>query len=188
VGYTGGTEVNPTYHSLGEHSESIEIEYDPRVISYEDLLTIFWEGHDPFARSWSTQYRAAIFYHNDEQKRLAEKTRDKIEATKKMKVRTEILPDSAFNMAEAYHQKYSLRGNGEIMKEFRAIYPSDEAFVNSTAAARVNGYLGGFGSFEDIQEAVNNLGLSAQGRERLLAAIRKQGEKYGASAFCVHKR
>jgi hypothetical protein len=52
----------------------------------------------------------------------------------------------------------------------------------------VNGYLGGFGSFEDIQEAVNNLGLSAQGRERLLAAIRKQGEKYGASAFCVHKR
>ena len=180
--------MNPTYHSLGDHSESIEIEYDPRVISYEDLLTIFWEGHDPFAGSWSTQYRAAIFYHNGAQKRLAEKMRDKIEATKKMKVRTEILPASIFYMAEAYHQKYSLRGNGEIMKEFRAIYPSDEAFVNSTAAARVNGYLGGFGSFEDIQEAVSNLGLSAQGRERLLAAIRKQGEKYGASAFCVHKR
>jgi len=179
--------VNPTYHSLGDHSESIEIEYDPRVISYEDLLTIFWEGHDPCSRSWSTQYRAAIFYHNDEQKRLAEKTRDMIEATKKAKVRTEILPASTFYVAEAYHQKYSLRGDGEIMKEFQAIYPSDEAFMNSTAAARVNGYLAGFGSFEDVQEAIGNLGLSAERSERLLAAIRKRGERYGTSAFCVHK-
>jgi peptide-methionine (S)-S-oxide reductase len=179
--------VNPTYRSLGDHSESIEIAYDRRVVSFEDLLRIFWEGHDPFARSWSTQYRAAIFYHNDEQKRLAEKTRDKIEAAKKTKVYTEILPASTFYVAEAYHQKYSLRGNGEIMKEFRAIYPSDESLMNSTAAARVNGYLAGFGSLEDVQAALNNLGLSAQTRDGLLAEIRKQGERYGTSAFCTRK-
>jgi len=113
--------------------------------------------------------------------------RDKIEATKKAKVETAILPASTFYLAEAYHQKYSLRGSGEIMKEFRAIYPSDEAFMNSTAAARVNGYQGGFGSFEDVQEAVNNIGLSAQTCDGLLAAIRKQGERYGTSAFCSRK-
>ena len=77
--------VNPTYHSLGDHSESIEIDYDPTMVSYRDLLKIFWEGHDPAARSWSTQYKAAVFYHNDEQKRLAEETRERIEATRKIK-------------------------------------------------------------------------------------------------------
>jgi peptide-methionine (S)-S-oxide reductase len=178
--------MNPTYHNLGNHSESIEIDYDPTVVSYQDLLKIFWEGHDPGARSWSTQYKAAIFYHNDGQKRLAEETRDRIEAAGKIKVRTEILPFSRFYVAEGYHQKYSLRGETEIMKEFRAIYPSDEALMNSTAAARVNGYLTGLAGFEDVQEAVDNLRLSAQARDRLLAAIRKQGDRYG-NAFCDRK-
>jgi peptide-methionine (S)-S-oxide reductase len=145
------------------------------VISYQDLLRIFWEGHDPSARSLSTQYKAAIFYHNDEQKRLAEETRKRIEATEKIKVQTEILPFSTFYAAEAYHQKYSLRGQKEIMNEFRAIYPSDEGLMNSTAAARVNGYLNGFASSEDVQEAVNNLGLSPDAHDRLLAAIKKHG-------------
>jgi peptide-methionine (S)-S-oxide reductase len=178
--------MNPTYHSLGDHSESVEIDYDPTVVSYADLLKIFWEGHDPGARFWSTQYKAAVFYHNDEQKRLAEETRQRIEAARKIKVRTEILPSSTFYVAEAYHQKYSLRGQTEIMKEFRAIYPSDEGLMNSTAAARVNGYLAGLGCFEEVQEAVGNLGLSTDARERLLAATRKQGERYG-SAFCGRK-
>ncbi len=175
--------MNPTYHSLGDHSESIEIDYDPTVVSYKDLLKIFWEGHDPGARPWSTQYKAAIFYHDDGQKRLAEATRDAIEAARKIKVRTEILPASTFYLAEGYHQKYSLRSQTEIMKEFRAIYPSDEAFVNSTATARVNGYLAGLARFEDVREAVDNLGLPANGRDRLLGAIRKQGERFGG-AFC----
>ena len=92
--------MNPTYHSLGDHSESIQIDYDPAMVSYKDLLKIFWEGHDPTARSWSTQYKAAIFYHNDEQKKLAEETRDRIETTQKIKVQTEILPFSRFYVAE----------------------------------------------------------------------------------------
>lgn len=178
--------MNPTYHNLGNHSESIEIDYDPTVVSYQDLLKIFWEGHDPGAGSWSTQYKAAIFYRNDEQKRLAEETRETIGAARKIKVRTEILPYSTFYVAEDYHQKYSLRGQTEIMKEFRAIYPSDEAFMNSTAAARANGYLTGLAGFEGVREAVDNMGLSAQACDRLLAAIRKQGDSYG-NAFCGRK-
>jgi len=178
--------VNPTYHSLGDHSESVEIDYNPAIVSYQDLLKIFWEGHDPGARPWSTQYKAAIFYHNDEQKRLAEETRKGIEATRKIKVHTEILPSSTFYVAEGYHQKFSLRGQPEILKEFRAIYPSDEGLMNSTAAARVNGYLSGLTGFEDVQEAVDNLRLAAQARDRLLAAIRKHGDRY-RSAFCSRK-
>lgn len=178
--------MNPTYHSLGDHSESIEIDYDPAIVSYRDLLQLFWEGHDPAARSWSTQYKAAVFYHNDSQKKLAEETRAGIEATRRIKVRTEILPFSTFYVAEEYHQKYSLRGQPEIMKEFRAVYPSDEELTNSTAAARVNSYLNGLTSFENVTDAVDKLGLTAQARDRLLAAIRKQGDRYGF-AFCGHK-
>ena len=173
VGYTGGTKLNPTYHSLGDHSESIEIDYDPKVISYSDLLKRFWEAHDPSMGSWSTQYKAAIFYHNDEQRKLAEETRDKIEATQKIKVQTQIVPFSRFYVAEAYHQKYGLRGDREFMREFRSIYPSDEALMNSTAAARVNGYLSGYGTAAALQEEINSLGLSPEGRSRLLELAKK---------------
>ncbi len=145
------------------------------MISYKDLLKRFWEGHDPTARSWSTQYKATIFYHNDEQKKLAEETRERIEAEQKIKVQTEILPFSRFYAAEAYHQKYGLRGHNEFMREFRSIYPSDEALMNSTAAARVNGYLSGFGSSAALQEEIDNLGLSPEARGRLLELVKKRG-------------
>ena len=143
------------------------------MISYRDLLRRFWEGHDPTARSWSTQYKAAIFYHNDEQKKLAEETRNKIEATQKIKVQTEILPFSLFYVAEAYHQKYGLRSDGDFMREFRSICPSDEALMNSTAAARVNGYLSGYGTAAALQEEINSLGLSPAGQRRLLDLAKK---------------
>ena len=175
--------MNPTYHSLGDHTESIEIDYDPAAVSYEDLLAIFWEGHDPWARPWSTQYKAAIFYRNDEQRRLAEESRKRIAAKQKTTVRTEIVPFSTFYTAEAYHQKYSVRSQPEIMKEFRAIYSSDDAFMNSTATARVNGYLNGLSDFESVREAVGKIAISAQTRERLLAEIRKHGERFGR-ALC----
>jgi hypothetical protein len=143
------------------------------VISYEELLKRFWAGHDPNERSWSTQYRAAVFYHNDEQRKLAEQTRDRIEAVQKIKVQTEILPFSRFYVAEAYHQKYGLRGQSEFMREFRSIYPSDEAFMNSTAAARVNGYLSGFGSSAALQKEIDGYGLSPEAQRRLLELVKK---------------
>ena len=165
--------MNPTYHSLGDHSESIQIDYDPTVISYKDLLKRFWEAHDPSTGSWSTQYKAAIFYHNDEQKKLALETRDEIEATQHIKVKTEILPLSRFYVAEAYHQKYGLRSHSEFMREFRNIYPSDEALMNSTAAARVNGYLSGYGTAASLQEEIGLLGLSPEAQRKLMGYAKK---------------
>ena len=143
------------------------------MISYEELLKRFWEGHDPTARSSSTQYKAAVFYHNNEQRKLAEETRDRIEAAQKIEVHTEILPFSRFYVAEAYHQKYGLRGHNEFMREFRSIYPSDEALMNSTAAARVNGYLSGFGSSAALQKEIDSYGLSPEAQRRLLELVIK---------------
>jgi len=171
VGYTGGTKKNPTYHSLGDHTETIQIDFDPEKISYGSLLGVFWASHDPTGRSWSRQYKAAIFYHDELQRNLAVATRDRLAAKLGAKIHTEILPYGGFFLAEPYHQKYRLRSARDIMAEFSAMYSLDEDFVNSTAAARVNGYLGGYGSPEVVKSVIGELGLSPGASKRLLDIV-----------------
>ena len=173
VGYAGGQKKDPTYRSIGDHSETIQIDYDPTRISFKKLLSIFWYNHDPTQRAWSRQYMSAIFYHNDEQKKLALDTQIFEEKQRNKKTQTQILPFSNFYLAEDYHQKYQLRGHGDLMGEFKAMYPIDIDFINSTAAARVNGYLGGHGTPEGVNATIDNLGLSVAGRQRLLAISNK---------------
>jgi methionine-S-sulfoxide reductase len=167
VGYTGGQQENPTYHNLGDHTETVEIDYDPTQISYAELLDIFWQSHNPVMPSWKRQYMSAIFYHNDEQKRLAEKTRDR-EAEKKGEIHTEIAPLSQFYLAEDYHQKYNLRQQTDLMKEFKAVY-NDAEFINSTVAARTNGYVAGYGSLSQLEREIDQFGLSEKATEKLRA-------------------
>lgn len=123
VGYTGGRTENPTYrevcgHGTG-HAEALEISFDPAVISYRELLKIFWECHDPTQLNRQgpdigDQYRSAIFYHSAEQKLLAEEARDQLDNSGRLRRRivTEIVPAVTFWEAEAYHQKYHARNGG----------------------------------------------------------------------------
>jgi methionine-S-sulfoxide reductase len=90
VGYAGGTTENPTYHNLGGHSETIQIEYDPTRISYQELLDVFWAGHAPTQPAWSRQYASLIFYHDEEQRRLAQASKERYEAQCDCQVYTEI--------------------------------------------------------------------------------------------------
>ena len=172
VGYAGGTTKEPTYHNLGDHSETIQIDYDPTQISYTELLDVFWDSHDPSIKSGSRQYMSIIFYHNDEQKKLAMKTKER-EAARTDEIYTEIVPATEFYAAEAYHQKYQLRHAPDFMKEFAAIYPDDDDFMNSTAAARVNGYVGGYGRATDLEAELSDLGLSPEASEKLRRMVRR---------------
>jgi len=118
VGYTGGHMKDPTYHHVCSdatgHAEAIEIEFDPKKVSYEELLNKFWEIHDPTSYhkqgpDVGSQYRAAIFYHNEKQKQAAAKSKEKLQKSEKYgnkKIVTEIVKASAFYPAEEYHQKY----------------------------------------------------------------------------------
>ena len=171
VGYAGGTKEAPTYHSLGDHTETIQIDYDPSQISYSDLLDVFWRHHNPNSRAWSKQYMAAVFYHDEEQKKLAEESRDREASKQKEEIQTKILPFTAFYRAEDYHQKYQLRRERNLLKEFEKIYPEDGDLVDSTAAARVNGYLGGYGTAADLKTDLSRLGLSAEGSRYLLRIV-----------------
>jgi len=172
VGYAGGTLKNPTYHNLGDHSESIQIDFDPTKLTYERLLDKFWHAHNPCRAEYSRQYRSAIFYHNDEQKKLALETMHREEATRG-KIATAIVPATEFYLAEDYHQKYAIRCSSELSAEFNAMYPKLNDFVNSTAAARVNGYLNGSGSRAQFEAEAPELGLSTKAVEILRRRMRE---------------
>ncbi len=116
-GYTGGKTKNPTYEEVSAgitgHAESVEIAFDPATITYARLLEVFWKNIDPITANQQfcdhgTQYRSAIFYHTDEQKRLAEASKAAIEQSGRFKqpIVTEIVAASAFYRAEEYHQDY----------------------------------------------------------------------------------
>ena len=187
MGYAGGAKVNPTYYSLGDHSETIQIDYDPTKVSYEQLLDLFWHEHSPTSRPYSRQYMSAIFYHNAEQKRLALKTKEREEARLKKKVYTEILPFSRFYLAEDYHQKYSLRGIPDLAKEFAAIYPELQYFVNSTAVTRVNGYAGGDGTAAQLDVEIELLGPSTAPFAKMRGKYRWQMLAKGRSSQLLHQ-
>jgi peptide-methionine (S)-S-oxide reductase len=174
VGYTGGTKINPSYHSLGDHTETIRIYYDPKKVSYEELLNIFWADHDPFSRSWSKQYKSVIFYHNEEQKKLAFETRARLEEKMKQKIYTEIVPEDKFYPAEDYHQKYYLRNNKALMRILKDVYPNDADFTASIAAARINGYLGGYGKSLELEKELTQTGLQPETIKKLIAALNIQ--------------
>jgi peptide-methionine (S)-S-oxide reductase len=116
-GYTGGTKQNPTYEEVSAggtgHAESIEVVYDPSRVSYDKLLDVYWHNVDPLTPNaqfcdHGNQYRTAIFYHDDEQKRIAEKSKKDLEASGRFKqpIVTEIVPAGQFWPAEDYHQDY----------------------------------------------------------------------------------
>src|SRR5438094_58434 len=128
VGYSGGTEPNPTYELVGsektKYRESIEIAYDPAKISFDQLLDIYWRQIDPTQADGQftdigPSYRAAIFYGDNEEKKIAEASKEKLAQSGKFDkpIATEILPLMKFYPAEAYHQKY-YQQNAERFEEF----------------------------------------------------------------------
>lgn len=115
VGYTGGKAKNPTYKDVCTdetgHAEAVRIEFDPKKVSYKELLDLFWRIHDPTQMNRQgpdvgTQYRSAIFYQNEKQKKIAIKSRQEEQRKLKKPVVTQIVPASEFYMAEEYHQDY----------------------------------------------------------------------------------
>lgn len=124
VGYTGGTVDNPDYRAVCAgvtgHAEAVRLTFDPERISYEDLLNAFWDMHDPTQRNRQgvdvgSQYRSAIFTHDDEQQAAAERSRSELEASDRLSgaVVTEIRSVGPFWRAEEYHQRY-LEKHGRV--------------------------------------------------------------------------
>jgi len=134
-GYTGGNLPNPTYEQVSSgttgHVEAIEVTYDSAKVSFGELLNIFWENVDPLDEygqfcDKGSQYRAGIFYHDAEQKKLAEASKEKVRIMFKQPIATVIKPASAFYPAEDYHQEYYIK-NKTRYKMYRSGCGRDDA-------------------------------------------------------------
>ncbi len=169
MGYTGGSQPDPTYRQLGDHTESFQIDYEPTRISYEALLRHFWKEADPTERPYSRQYMSAVFYESAEQKRLALETARQAMAGRSGPMLTPILPLATFYRAEDYHQKYYLRRYAEVMREFSAY--NGREFADSTVAMWLNACVDGQLKREALEEEFERLGLGETDRQRLRGLV-----------------
>ena len=167
VGYAGGTKPNPTYRTIGDHTEILQIDFDPQTISFTALLDLFWDYHDASAPAYSRQYRSLILFADEEQKQQAIASKEKYEQMAQRKVYTAIEPLSEFNLAENYHQKYYLRQRSSLMRDLLKAYPTESEFINATLSARMNAFAAGLLDESLLQELIANPILSQDTKQRI---------------------
>lgn len=168
---------SPTYHRLGDHTETVEILYDPSEVTYDKLLEVFWASHDPSGRPWSRQYMSAIFTHGEEQARLARESKMREEKRRNHSLSTEIVAASRFYPAEEYHQKYNLRRRGDLTRHLGGTYGSIPEFLDSTLAARLNGLAAGYGGAERVRDEMTRAGVPPSEVDAMLATLGFRTEK-----------
>jgi methionine-S-sulfoxide reductase len=171
VGYAGGEDLSPTYRRMGDHTESFQVDFDPATVSYEDLLELFWHSHDATLPAFKTQYASLILAHDDTQLGLACESAEHRSQLLGRSVTTRVELLGNFWMAEGYHQKYYLRSDRVLNAEMHALYPTDDALVNSPAAARINALLAR-GTCDRVERELASLCLSDAGAARLRSRCR----------------
>jgi len=158
VGYAGGTDPDPSYYSLGDHTEVVQVEYDPARLDYEDLLEVFWANHNPFSSPHKRQYRGVVLVRDGAQRAAAESSEAALADRSGQAVETPVESLSSFTLAEDSHQKYELRSTPVVGDELVDLY--GPAVVDSTVAARLNGFVTGHGSESQRDAFLADVALS----------------------------
>ncbi|XP_011642964.1 peptide methionine sulfoxide reductase isoform X2 [Pogonomyrmex barbatus] len=180
VGYAGGTKESPVYKNMGDHTEVIDIEYDPELVSYSYLLSLFWNNHEyGLTTKIKRQYMSLILYHDEEQKLLAEKSREQEQRKRGEVFITEIKKFTKFYPAEDYHQKYRLQSHPWLIETMGFTTP--ELLRTSPLAAKLNGYIAGAGTLEQFERELPNLGLNEKAVQYLTKYIIKN---QGNGLYC----
>jgi len=157
--------------------ETIQIDYDPKRVDYTKLLEVFLASHDPSWPSPVRQYASAVMFHDEEQEKLARTALTSYGKKRGREPATEIIAYSDFTRAEDYHQKYYLRINSAFMSQYEGRFPDENAFTDSTAVARVNGYIGGNGTTEQLEKEKRELGIDGEAIDALRNILRKRGKR-----------
>lgn len=147
------------------------MDYNPEEITYEELLQIFFNNHSPEHNISARQYASAIFYQDEKQLEVATIALVQEQEKRGVQLYTQILPYKEIYMAEAYHQKYYLQLVDLLKNEIKKHYLDFKDFVDSTAAARINGYVKGVGTRSQLMEEIEMLGLSEKGKKRLIEIV-----------------
>jgi len=151
--------MNPTYHSLGNHTEAIQIDFAPAEITFAEIVDLIWKSHNPIGAPRSSQYKSAIWFSDPTQLDTIQASQEPLVKQYERDLTTEVLQLETFFNAEDYHQKYVLQRHDAVMKRFRLAYPDFNDFVDSTAAARLNGFAYGCGKKELLEAEQSSYGM-----------------------------
>ncbi|BBM86797.1 methionine sulfoxide reductase [Candidatus Uabimicrobium amorphum] len=160
---------------MGDHIETLEVDYDSQVVSFADLLEVFWKSRRHDRPPYSRQYKSAIFPHTQEQSHIVQETQKAYK--KKYQVSyVEVIEKFTFYMAEDYHQKYWLQHTPFLLMLFYKVYKDDlmPTLFRSTVAARVNGYIRGYGKFSQIQAEFPKFNWPQEKQQEILAFLEKR--------------
>lgn len=163
VGYAGGRTDNPTYHDLADHTEVFQVDFDPARLSYAELLGGIVKNRRG-GRAYSRQYMEAVFPADAAQERIARAGAGAVP----------VISGARFHLAEDYHQKYYLRRDPVLMRELASYTPAQ--LVESTVAARLNGYCAGKGTPAQLREELPGLGLSVAAGEHLERLVARRAQ------------
>jgi peptide-methionine (S)-S-oxide reductase len=160
------------------------VDFDPSVVSYGELVELAFASHDPRWQAHKVQYASLVLAHDDEQLGVARARASAVSAKLGAPLATRIEPLKRFWLAEDYHQKYYLRNDAPLMRDFHAMFDGDQvALRESTSAARVNGYVAGDGTRSQLAREIEFLGLSEASRARLIARVGDSASTAGCSVL-----
>lgn len=169
VGFAGGTTPKPTYRHMGDYTEAIEIDFDPSIISYEEILRAFWQNHYPNRGNYKgRQYISLLRYHGDRQRETIDRV--KAETAKKLgePIETDIGVFENFTPAEERHQKYYLKRYPNTLEQLQDLFPKAEHLADSTFAARLNGFVKGYGKMQQLKNEIATWNIEKENQEILL--------------------
>ncbi len=158
---------------MGDHTETIEIDFDPTLICFEQIMEVFWENHHPSRRRGygGRQYMSLLLYHNEIQKNEALQIKRKWEKIRGEVIPTEIKSYTQFFLAEEKHQKYYLKRYKTAYEAVRELFTTHDQFVQSTLIARLNGFVREFGTLSDLKSEIETWGLSKSDQIRILETL-----------------
>lgn len=159
---------------MGDHTEILQIDFLPNIISLEELLKLFWRNHNSNRGAYKgRQYISLLLYHSDEQKQTIFQVKEKLEEEWGEAFGTEIAPYHGFHRAEDYHQKYYLKRYPDAVVNLLELYGDEGSFVNSTLAAWLNGFVKGYGSLSTIKEEIQQWEMDEARKNKFLQTIDK---------------
>lgn len=167
VGYTGGDSLTPSYENLGNHIEVIEVDYDPAVISYRQLIEAYFSLYDATVRPYSQRVKSMIYYRTEDEKQIANTVKEEVFKRVGSPLYTEIDPLGVFYLAEDRHQLYYLKQEPSLYREITEIFPTEKVQLLSVLASKLNGFIAGYGTAPDLDKVLSQSGLSEASLARM---------------------
>ncbi|QAY67260.1 peptide-methionine (S)-S-oxide reductase MsrA [Paenibacillus protaetiae] len=175
TGYAGGTSADPNYRRMGDHTEVVEVDYDPAAIPLAKLLKLFWDSHNPVNINGykGRQYQSLLLYRNEAQLAEALMVLEQLSAGGKLKPETEIRLYDRFFIAEDRHQKYDVKRYPHAVELLERLYPPGQRWEHGTLAARLNGLAKGYTSLQRVIAEMEQWPADAEEKSRLIRLVKQ---------------